>query len=90
MAKALKVTFFGNSGTDPFLSDLITGFSGARFAGLADRNPADVASSRNFCDNPLCGLFGGAMICGKVERVMYLQRIKKKMKINIVIDIFNQ
>lgn len=76
MANALKVTFFGSSvpGDPPFV--LITGFSGC--LGFAVIRPADVASSRSFCDKPLCGgLFGGAMTCGNVVGVMYLQ-IKRK------------
>lgn len=54
------MTLLGNSGAgdcEPFV--LITGFSGWR--GLAVIKPAEVASSRSFCDKPLCGLFGAAM-----------------------------
>lgn len=54
------MTLLGNSGAgdwEPFV--LITGFSGCR--GFAVIKPAEVASSRSFCDKPLCGLFGAAM-----------------------------
>lgn len=64
VANSLNVTRFVSSGPGdcpPLV--LITGFKGCR--GFAVNNPADVASSLSFCDNPLCGLFGGgAMTCG--------------------------
>jgi hypothetical protein len=76
VANALKVTFLGNSELlfDPLVCCvccLMTGFNGG--LGLAVINPADVAKSRNFWDNPvLLGLFGGAITCGSVVGVMYL------------------
>lgn len=71
VAKALNVTFFGNSVLlEPRV--LMTGFSGGR--GLAVSKPAEVARSRSFCDMPvLVDLFDGAITCGSVVGVMYLR-----------------
>lgn len=50
VAKALNVTFLGNSGPgEPRV--LMTGFSGWR--GFSDRSPAEAANSRRRCENPL-------------------------------------
>lgn len=71
VAKALNVTFLGNSVTVE-LRDLITGFSGGR--DFATVKPADVANSLNFVDKPKLDLFDGTMICGNVVGVMYLEK----------------
>lgn len=50
VAKALNVTFLGNSGPgEPRV--LITGFNGCR--GFSDRSPAEAANSRRRCEKPL-------------------------------------
>lgn len=79
VAKALKVTFLGNSGCVE-LRVLITGLSGGR--GFGDNRPADVAKSRIFSVifDPADGLFGVAITWGRpaADGDMYLEVEKKE------------
>lgn len=77
VANSLNVTRLGNSGAgDCELFVLMTGLRGV-WRGFASK-PADVASSRSFCDKPLCGLFGVVITCGSWLGVMYLKKNKIK------------